>query len=376
MAIRVCHVTTLHPYSDGRIFEHYCKSLAKKYEVYLLAPNTETRIEDNIHIIGVPLPTINQRWQRWMKLRSILKPLYEINADVYHFHDPELMGIGLKLKNKRKIVVFDSHEDILNQMRQKDFIPKPFRSVFAKLYGIYERYCLKRYDAVVSVTGYIVDRLKKINSNTYQITNYPIFQDRIIEDRKWDRTLCFAGLLSPYWMLNEIIGILPEVDATLYIAGVYSTEDYLNNLKTNPGWACVKFLGRLPHSEVIKLYNRCSIGIAIESYDNPNANYRTGSLGCTKIPDYMSSKLPIIVSNSDVWGGVVERYKCGIAVDNPKDCKEIAQAISYLLDHPDVAKKMGEYGFSAVKCEFNWESQEKIVFELYNSLLSKNHRND
>lgn len=369
MTAKVCHVTSLHEADDGRIFQRYCKSLAKKFDVYLVAPNTESRVEAGVHIVGISLPDINHRFKRFLNLNKILKPLCEIDADVYHFHDPELMSIGLKLKNKGKRIIFDSHEDVLNQIQNKSYIPKLFRGIAAKLYGAHEKRCLKQYDAVVSVTGYIVDRLKKINANTYQITNYPKFEARHIEARKWDRTICFAGLLSRFWMLNEIISILPEVNGKMYLAGLFATDEYLNELQQLPGWKNVEFLGTLPHSEVLKVYSKSSVGIAIESYENPNAGFRVGSLGCTKIPDYMSSGLPVIVSNSEVWGGVVRKYDCGIAIDNPNDSNEIALAIQYLLDNPKEAKRLGDNGLNAAKDEFNWEAQEIIMFNMYEDIL-------
>lgn len=369
MPTKVCHVTSLHKANDGRIFLRYCKSLAKKYDVFLVAPNTETRIVEGVNVVGVPMPDINHRIKRWLQLKTILKPLYEIDADVYHFHDPELMKLGLKLKKRGKKIIFDSHEDVLNQIKTKDYIPKPFRKLAEKLYGIHERRCLSKYTAVVSVTGYIVDRLKTINPNTYQITNYPVYEERHFENRPWDRTICFAGLLCDDWMLKEIISVLPRVNAKMIIAGFYSGEDYLNELRALPGWANVEFLGTLPHEKVVDFYNKSSIGIAIESYDNPNANYRTGSLGCTKIPDYMASGLPILVSNSEVWGGMVRKYNCGIAIENPKDSNEIAKVISRLLDNKDMAKQMGVNSLAAFNDEFNWNSQEKIMFNMYDDIL-------
>lgn len=370
MAIRVCHVTSLHDADDGRIFRRYCKSLAKKYEVFLVAPNTETRVEDGVHIVGVSLPDINHRLKRWMSLGKLLPTLYEIDAEVYHFHDPELMKLGLKLKKKGKKIIFDSHEDVPMQFLSKGFIPKPLRKFASKCYTKYEARLLKQYTAVVSVTIHIVERLKNVNPNTYQITNYPQFENRSIDGRPWDRSICFAGLLSPFWMLKEIISILPEVNAKLYLAGYFATEDYLKELQSLSGWKNVDFYGTLPHDEILKIYNKSSIGIAIESYENPNAGFRVGSLGCTKIPDYMSSGLPIIVSNTEVWGGVVKKYECGLAIENPNDSNEIASAIQYLLDNPEKAKNMGENGLKAAKEEFNWEAQEKVLFDMYDGILN------
>ena len=47
------------------------------------------------------------------------------------------------------------------------------------------------------------------------------------------------------------------------------------------------------------------------------------------------------VSNFSLWKGIVEGNRCGITVD-PLGPKEIAQAIEYLLTHPEEARRMGE----------------------------------
>ena len=50
---------------------------------------------------------------------------------------------------------------------------------------------------------------------------------------------------------------------------------------------------------------------------------------------------------------------------------EIADAIRYLLDHPDEARQMGENGRCAVKEEFNWGVEEKKLLSLYEEVLAK-----
>lgn len=49
--------------------------------------------------------------------------------------------------------------------------------------------------------------------------------------------------------------------------------------------------------------------------------------------------------------------------------KKIADAIRYLLDNPEEARRMGENGRRAIKEEFNWETQEKKLIELYQYLM-------
>ena len=44
MVKRICHFTSVHSATDGRIFEKECCSLAKAgYEVYFVAPNAKQK---------------------------------------------------------------------------------------------------------------------------------------------------------------------------------------------------------------------------------------------------------------------------------------------------------------------------------------------
>lgn len=171
----ICHVTSVHPATDVRIFWKECLSLSKQYDVSLIAPNTENRDEQGIHIYGVELPT--GRFSRQRCLNRVLDKMIEVDADVYHFHDPELMRLGLKAKNCGKKVIFDSHEDVPMQILCKEYLPKITKKPISMAYSWYERNLLKQYNALISVTPSIVERLEKINPNTYMVTNYPVLTE-------------------------------------------------------------------------------------------------------------------------------------------------------------------------------------------------------
>ena len=74
------------------------------------------------------------------------------------------------------------------------------------------------------------------------------------------------------------------------------------------------------------------------------------------------------VSNFSLWKGIVEGNRCGITVD-PLGPKEIAQAIEYLLTHPEEARQMGENGRRAVEEKYNWEKETEKLLALYEELL-------
>ncbi|MGC8982027.1 MAG: glycosyltransferase family 1 protein, partial [Minisyncoccia bacterium] len=91
MKAKVCHITTVHSPFDVRIFHKECKTLAKSgYEVYLIAQHDKEEIVDGIHLI--PLPIVRSRIRRmiYLPIRA-LKEALKLKANIYHFHDPELI---------------------------------------------------------------------------------------------------------------------------------------------------------------------------------------------------------------------------------------------------------------------------------------------
>lgn len=97
-----------------------------------------------------------------------------------------------------------------------------------------------------------------------------------------------------------------------------------------------------------------------------------GKLGtlATKVYEYMSLGLPVVLSSTPYNTEAVERCRFGICAD-PEDTESIAAAITYLLDHPEEARRMGENGRKAVKEEFNWGVEEKKLLALYEDILKE-----
>ena len=53
---------------------------------------------------------------------------------------------------------------------------------------------------------------------------------------------------------------------------------------------------------------------------------------------------------------------------DPRDPAAIAEAIEYLLTHPDEAEAMGERGRAAVRDRFNWDRDAGRLLSLYRDL--------
>ena len=98
-----------------------------------------------------------------------------------------------------------------------------------------------------------------------------------------------------------------------------------------------------------------------------------GSLGNTKIFEYMMSELPVIFTDFEVFKNILTEGVYGIAV-NPYSEEDVKNAIKYLIDNPDIALKMGKTGRKLVEKKYNWESQVPILLSVYEKLGRQNEK--
>ena len=109
---KVCHISSAHAITDVRIFNKELLSLSKKYETFLVIPNTHLKEKEGVHIMSFNVGKTGRLFRMLKVTRCVYKKALSIDADVYHIHDPELLPYALKLKRKGKKVIYDAHEDI------------------------------------------------------------------------------------------------------------------------------------------------------------------------------------------------------------------------------------------------------------------------
>ena len=91
----------------------------------------------------------------------------------------------------------------------------------------------------------------------------------------------------------------------------------------------------------------------------------------TKVYDYMSMELPVIISNTEFAQKINEKYHFAICV-NPECPDEISEAINWLKTHPAQAIEMGKNGRKAIEEVFNWEKESEKLIAFYNELIPHN----
>ena len=161
----------------------------------------------------------------------------------------------------------------------------------------------------------------------------------------------------------------PIEDVTVELRSRNVEEPYGSELRSLPGWQKVNFPGRVPHREVLQLMADCMCGVAL-LHECPNSGGKMGTLGNTKIFEYMMVGIPVVCTDFILWKEIIDQWNCGICV-NPEDEKEVEAAIRYLLDHPEEARRMGENGRRAVETEFNWDTEAGKLLALYEEILKE-----
>ena len=107
---KVCHMTSAHAPEDDRIFHKECVSLAKAgYDVYLVERG-DSYEKAGVHIVGIGEVSGGRLDRMFHVTKQVCEKALALDADIYHFADPELLPWGLKLKRQGKQVIFDSHE--------------------------------------------------------------------------------------------------------------------------------------------------------------------------------------------------------------------------------------------------------------------------
>src|SRR6266705_3136278 len=91
-------------------------------------------------------------------------------TDIFEFHDPELIPVGLALRvlhNRR--VIYDVHENVPDMILSKTNIPDPLRRLMAAAFDRFERGAAAKFSAIVTANEDISERFNPVNERVVAI---------------------------------------------------------------------------------------------------------------------------------------------------------------------------------------------------------------
>lgn len=366
--IKVVHLSSVHPADDIRIFWKECVSLVRAgYEVVFIVPeksaSTGTRSRENIKII--PVSRHSGRLGRMLlTVAAVTAVALRQNADVYHFHDPELIPCGLLLRALGKRVIYDAHEDLPRSLANREWIPRSLRSPIALTASAVGWIADRALSGVVAATPVIARRFRENRVTVVQnFAHRSEFLDTTNPAEPGRYTVAYVGAVVPSRSAVEMVDAMTKIDrypgVRLLIAGDISPEPLAARLEASAGWQRVDYRGRQDRAGVRRILAEARVGLAL--YHPVQAH-----MDClpTKIFEYMAAGLPVIAADFPGFRRIVEDNRCGLCVP-PCDVAAIASAIEWIFDNPAEAQAMGCRGREAALNSFSWDSEEQALLRLY-----------
>ncbi len=368
---KVCILSSVHSALEPRIFHKQSKTLKGiGYDVSIIAQHDKDEIANDIKIIALLKP--KNRLQRIHKLPiKVLRLAFQEKADIYHFHDPELIPTGVVLKLLGKKVIYDVHEDYGKQILSKPYLPKITRNAIACLTKTIEYMSSNIFDGIITATDDILKNFthhkKAISVRNFPVLSTYLYVKKLNDNERDVFNLIYIGGVTEIRGISQIIKALEFIDSNrkfkLILCGRFYPPDYEREVRGLKGFEKVEYLGWKDPHDIPEFLIRADAGIVCFL---PEPNYIKAMP--IKLFEYMATGLPVIASNFPLWKEIVEGNKCGICVDSLKP-EDIAKAIKYLIDHPRIRKEMGKNGRKAVIEKYNWEREKKKLINLYRELL-------
>ena len=374
--MRICLLTSGHRPDDERIFYKEARSLAKEYDdVWIISPHSEYIPEKKDGVKFLSIPTYSRDlMDRFKNLRELYKVALNLNADIYHCHEPESLLVAIKLKKKLSCkIVFDSHEMYSATLAEK--FPTSLQNLIMFIYKQFEYTKVRRCDYVLGVSWSVSDYLKRIVgpervATIFNCTSPDIFGK--VPEKKWGKetVICHDGHLPFLRGLKTMVKAIEIVNKKhpikfKIIGDVFGAEkEWLESYMTTHNLeGVIERTGWLDYREVGSAFSECHIGLlALQKLPNhviaaPN-----------KIFNYIYFGLPFVSPNHCIdIKKLIEEEKCGLSADSAS-AASYANAISYMIEHRQETINMGLNAQRASKERYCWPMMEKKLLNVYKEI--------
>lgn len=367
----IAHVTTVHPRDDSRIRFKMVASLSARYvgDVVMLVQDGRGHEADergfDIIDTGPSLPRMKRILLGGWRMARALK---RVNPRIIHFHDPELIPLMLALKIFGYRIIYDIHEDYVGAVSQNFRLSRFSRWLLPYIVGVVEQLSSRVFDHLVAATPHLASRFSDCNVSV--VRNLPILKEFTPDDyppmNERACTFTYIGTITEnrniFGMLDAA-GALAERGIAFTLAGEFTVSSDERLARAHAAWNAINFEGWVTREDVSRILGETRVGLVIIK---PIEHEMVGLP--IKLFEYMSAGLPVIASNFPLWQEMIRGFGCGLTV-NPEDPEEIAEAISYLISHPNQAAEMGWAGRKAIERELNWGVESSVLFSVYERLL-------
>lgn len=346
---------------DQRVYKEVISLKKSGHDVEIITPHNTTELRNvegiKIHCLTTEGPPLSTAYRL---IKKSLKKEY----DLYYCHefDPLLYGLILK-KITRKPIIWDCHEYLVPMKKElQGNLAAFFTDIAIKIAG-------PRINHIITVDNLLGRQLSNLNKVTV-IPNYPTIIDFPDSERRINKempNLLYVGGLTEERglkiMLKALKIVKSEINARLTLVGGF----YDKNLEK---WAKgydkknelqIEWRGWVNYRDLAPIFSKATLGLCL--LQNQARYDRAIS---TKIFEYLLMGVPILTSKGYLVEKLIQKGKCGKAVD-ATDVKKVANGMISLLRNNNL-EKIGKEGSNYYREKFVWERREKNLSELIEKL--------
>ena len=362
------------------MFDRECLSLSEYFEVHLIGIGEAAHSAQNIHIHRIKQS--KHPFLRLLKTRFIcFYKAIQIDAKVYHFHDAELLWIGILLSVSGKHVIYDIHENTASDIHYRKWLPKYLKPILVKVYELLMKLA-QNYIHFVPVIANPKDLQKLFIERDIPVTIVQNFAElkllkpyRVQNRFKTQKfRLIYVGRLRDYYYnidpILEAIYLLKQTGVLVYFDLIGLIEpQFLQGFSHLSYWPAiqdqVQFHGELSRTNWLEISQHAQIGICIKNQaeDEVLSHER-------KLFEYIALGLPSIFCNKQIYTNLNATEPIGIAVDI-EQAEAIKQAIYSLMTDENRYAILAENCLRLSDHSCNWETEFELLLNLYHQLLNK-----
>ena len=378
---------------DTRVWQEATTLAANGYTVSVISPKgkgytAEKEMIDGVHVYRHDLPTEGNGAIGYLKeystalreeIRLAKKVYKEVGFDVIHGCNPpdDIYLVAKHFKKYGVKYVFDHH----------DFCPELFEAKFGHTSGplyfsqiFMERQTYKNCTfAFVTNESYrkiAIERGKMDPEKVIVLRSGPKLERMKIQPPVESIKRGKKYMVGYLGVIGQQEGIEYILEAAKYCKEVLNRNDifwgivgggpHVTALKeqcTQMGLDdCVEFTGRVPDQQLLDYLNTADVCVNSDTYNSMNDKSTMN-----KILEYMALAKPIV--QFELTEGHYSAQEASLYAEQ-NNAKDMADKIIYLLENPEVRKKMGEFGRNRVVNELSWEHTSKALLEGYEKFFT------
>lgn len=224
---------------------------------------------------------------------------------------------------------------------------------------------VRRFDAVIAPSDYLVDVFAKFDVKAGSINNFIAREKYIYRKRTPLRPIFLSNrILEPLYNIDCILRAFRIIqnryaEAELIVAHKGIEKARLENLAKELNLKNVRFIGLIPHEKIAELYDSADVYL-----NSPNLDCMPGSL-----IECFASGLPIVSTDAGGIPYIVNDGQTGLLV-GLNDHEALAERAIFLLENKEFAEKIIADALEE-SAKYSWENVREKWLALYDKLAEQ-----